>query len=105
MIKKLFIKNFALIENLQIDFTNGFNVLSGETGSGKSIILEAISLLTGKRSDKESLYDKSKKCILESELCIDINNLHYPPVANKLIVGAPFMDLWTIFALSFWPLR
>ena len=73
MIKKLFIKNFALIDSLEIDFTNGFNVLSGETGSGKSIILEAISLLIGKRSDRESLYDKSKKCILEYQLCLNIN--------------------------------
>jgi len=73
MIKKLFIKNFALIDNLEIDFTNGFNVLSGETGSGKSIILEAISLLIGKRSDRESLHDKSKKCILEYKLCLNIN--------------------------------
>ncbi len=73
MIKKLLIKNFALIKNLEIDFSSGFSVISGETGAGKSIILEAISLLTGKRSDKESLFDKNIKCILEISLKIKNN--------------------------------
>ncbi|MBT5354755.1 MAG: AAA family ATPase, partial [Flavobacteriales bacterium] len=50
MIRNLLIKNFALIEKLIVDFTDGFIVLSGETGAGKSIILDAISLLSGKRS-------------------------------------------------------
>ncbi len=63
MIQNLLIKNFALIEKLIVDFTDGFIVLSGETGAGKSIILDAISLLSGKRSDRESLFDKDKKCI------------------------------------------
>jgi len=76
MIQRLLIKNFALIENLQIDFTEGFNVLSGETGSGKSIILDAISLLIGKRSDRESLFDKEKKCILESQLYLESDKKH-----------------------------
>ena len=71
MIQNLFIKNFALIENLKVDFTDGFIVLSGETGAGKSIILDAISLLIGKRSDRESLFDKNKKCILESQLHLE----------------------------------
>ena len=73
MIKKLLIKNFALIKNLEIDFSNGFSVISGETGAGKSIILEAISLLTGKRSDRESLFDKNIKCVLEISLKIKNN--------------------------------
>ena len=50
---------------------NGFTVLSGETGAGKSIMLDAISLLMGKRSDIESLFDKSEKCILEMEVSLD----------------------------------
>ncbi|MGY8989399.1 MAG: AAA family ATPase, partial [Flavobacteriales bacterium] len=76
MIQKLLIKNFALIENLQVDFTEGFIVLSGETGAGKSIILDAISLLIGKRSDRESLFDKNKKCILESQLYLEDDKKH-----------------------------
>jgi len=68
MIKTLLIKNFALIKSLEVDFEKGFTVVSGETGSGKSIMLDAISLLMGKRSDRGSLYDKEKKCILEIEI-------------------------------------
>ena len=71
MIQNLLIKNFALIEKVRADFTDGFIVLSGETGAGKSIILDAISLLSGKRSDRESLFDKDKKCILESQLHLE----------------------------------
>jgi len=71
MITRLFIKNFALIEHLEVKIENGFTVLSGETGAGKSIMLDAISLLMGKRSDRESLFDKSKKCILEMEVSLD----------------------------------
>ena len=68
MINTLLIKNFALIKSLEVDFEKGFTVVSGETGSGKSIMLDAISLLMGKRSDRGSLYDKEKKCILEIEI-------------------------------------
>ena len=73
MINKLLIKNYALIKNLEVEFDRGFTVISGETGSGKSIMLDAISLLMGKRSDRGSLYDKEKKCILEIEIEIDKN--------------------------------
>ena len=73
MIKKLLIKNFALIKNLEIDFSRGFSIISGETGAGKSIILEAIALLTGRRFDKESLFDKNIKCVLELSLRITKN--------------------------------
>ena len=68
MINTLLIKNFALIKSLEVDFEKGFTVVSGETGSGKSIMIDAISLLMGKRSDRGSLYDKEKKCILEIEI-------------------------------------
>lgn len=70
MIKHLLIQNYALIESLEIDFEKGFTVLSGETGAGKSIILDAISLLLGKRSDRGSLYDKEKKCVLELKIYV-----------------------------------
>ena len=73
MINKLLIENYALIKNLEVEFDRGFTVISGETGSGKSIMLDAISLLMGKRSDRGSLYDKEKKCILEIEIEIDKN--------------------------------
>ena len=73
MIYKLFIKNFAIIKNIEIYFKDGFSVLSGETGAGKSIMLDAIALLMGKRSDRGLLFDKSKKCVLELSLLVEEN--------------------------------
>lgn len=65
MLKSLSIVNYALIENLEIDFPAGFSVITGETGAGKSIILGALSLILGRRADLNILRDKSKKCIIE----------------------------------------
>lgn len=65
MIKHLVIKNFALIDNLEIDFFDGFSVMTGETGAGKSIVIGAISLILGKRADLQSLKNKSEKCVVE----------------------------------------
>ena len=55
MLEHLEIRNFALIENLSIDFSGGFNVITGETGSGKSIILGALGLLMGEKADPSSV--------------------------------------------------
>ena len=85
MIQSIFIQNFALINSLNLDLSKGLTILSGETGSGKSIILDAISLLCGKRSDRGSLLDKDKLCVLEATLIINNkgkniftdHNLHY----------------------------
>ncbi|WP_315327136.1 AAA family ATPase, partial [Prevotella pallens] len=55
MLKHLYIKNFTLIDQLDIDFYNGFSVISGETGAGKSIILGAIGLLLGNRADSKQI--------------------------------------------------
>lgn len=67
MIRTLKIQNYILIEELIVDFYEGFSTITGETGSGKSIIIEAISLLLGKRADSDVLLDKNKKCIIEAE--------------------------------------
>lgn len=66
MISKLSIQNFALIDQLNLDLDNGFTVITGETGAGKSIILGAIDLILGKRADTKSIFDPSKKCIVEA---------------------------------------
>ena len=66
MLKHLYIKNFTLIDQLDIDFHNGFSVISGETGAGKSIILGAISLLLGNRADSKHIKQGEKKCVIES---------------------------------------
>lgn len=70
MIKKLFVSNYALIENLNIDFFEGYTAITGETGAGKSILLGALSLILGNRADTSILKNKDKKCIIEAEFDI-----------------------------------
>ena len=53
MLESLHVKNYVLIDNLDLDFSNGFTAITGETGSGKSIMLGALSLLLGKKADKD----------------------------------------------------
>jgi DNA repair protein RecN (Recombination protein N) len=65
MIKSLQIKNYAIIEDLQINFADGLTIITGETGAGKSILLGALGLIMGKRADTKSLYDTSRKCVIE----------------------------------------
>lgn len=70
MLNKLNIRNFALIEDVQLNINKGFTVITGETGAGKSILLGAISLLLGKRADLSTVRDSSKKCVIEAEFNI-----------------------------------
>lgn len=65
MLKHLSIENYALIDNLNIDFYPGFSVITGETGAGKSILLGALGLILGNRADTQTLLNKEKKCIVE----------------------------------------
>jgi DNA repair protein RecN (Recombination protein N) len=53
MLKTLFIKNYALIEELNVEFERGLNIITGETGAGKSIIIDALSLILGERADSK----------------------------------------------------
>jgi DNA repair protein RecN (Recombination protein N) len=66
MLQHLSIQNYALIEALEIDFMDGFTVITGETGAGKSILLGALNLILGKRADTAALMNKKKKCIVEA---------------------------------------
>src|SRR5690554_2833921 len=65
MIIELSIKNFAIIDNLKINFTKGFNVLTGETGTGKSIIVESIGMILGQRANRNLVRSGKDKAILE----------------------------------------
>ena len=65
MLTTLTIQNYALIQELNIDFSNGLSIITGETGAGKSILLGALSLLIGQRADTSVLLDHSRKCIVE----------------------------------------
>ncbi|HCC71244.1 MAG TPA: DNA repair protein RecN [Bacteroidales bacterium] len=76
MLKKLFVRNYALIRDLEINFDRGFTVLTGETGAGKSIILGALSLILGSRADSSTLLDKSEKCIVEGQFDINRDDIH-----------------------------
>lgn len=66
MIQKLYIKNYALIDAMEINFQHGFSVITGETGAGKSILLGAISLLLGQRADGKAIRQGEQKCIIEA---------------------------------------
>ncbi|MGC6284934.1 MAG: DNA repair protein RecN [Polaribacter sp.] len=75
MLKQLYIRNYALIEELTIDLSNGLTILTGETGAGKSIILGALGLVLGKRADTSSLKNNKEKCIVEAKFTIGRYNL------------------------------
>ncbi|MFT5217188.1 MAG: DNA repair protein RecN (Recombination protein N) [Glaciecola sp.] len=66
MLTKLTIQNYALIENLQVSFSNGLSIITGETGAGKSILLGGLSLILGKRADLTVINETSKKCVVEA---------------------------------------
>ncbi len=74
MLNKLIVKNVALIESAEIDFMRGFNVLSGETGSGKSVILESLNFVLGAKADKTLIRSGAEECVVSAEFDIE-NNL------------------------------
>ena len=71
MLKRLNIKNYALINQLEVDFYEGLSTVTGETGAGKSILLGALALVLGKRADVSVVGDKSKKCVVEADFSIE----------------------------------
>ena len=70
MIQRLHIRNYAIIEELQLDFADGLSIITGETGAGKSIVLGGLSLILGGRSDSKTLFDDTRKCIIEGRFNI-----------------------------------
>ena len=75
MLTQLSIKNYALINELKIDFSSGLSIITGETGAGKSILLGALGLVLGNRADSSTLKDNSKKCLVEAKVSIANYNL------------------------------
>ena len=65
MLNRLYIKNYALIDSLDISFDKGLNILTGETGAGKSIILGAVGLILGQRAESKYFFNQQKKCVIE----------------------------------------
>ena len=74
MINSLNIKNFAIIDDLQIDFSNGFNVLTGETGAGKSIIIDALGLLIGDRATPSLIKNGATRAFIEGSFYLNEDN-------------------------------
>ena len=70
MLKKLYIENVALIDSVTIDFTSGLNVLSGETGAGKSVILESLNFVLGAKADKTLIRNGKTECLVKAEFLI-----------------------------------
>ncbi|MCU0350514.1 MAG: DNA repair protein RecN [Flavobacterium sp.] len=75
MLVALSIKNYALIEHLEVDFSNQFSIITGETGAGKSILLGALGLVLGNRADLSSLKDNEQKCVIEAQFQLSKYNL------------------------------
>lgn len=76
MIRKLYIQNYAIIDELEIEFKQGLNIITGETGAGKSILLGALSLIQGQRADTSVLKHNDRPCVVEVEFDISEYNLN-----------------------------
>ena len=70
MLTTLSIKNYALIDNLDINFDQGLNIITGETGAGKSILMGALGLVLGNRVEGKQFFDEDKKCVIEGYFLI-----------------------------------
>lgn len=82
MLKSLEIKNYALIKDLSIDLHKGLNIITGETGAGKSILLGALGLIMGKRADLKVLFDPNTKCVVEARF--DVSDVNLTDIADDL---------------------
>lgn len=74
MLKKLHIQNYAIIDEIEIDFSSRLNIITGETGAGKSILMGALSLILGDRADTAALMNRNKKCFVEGVFSADLNS-------------------------------
>ncbi|MGD0342381.1 MAG: AAA family ATPase, partial [Bacteroidales bacterium] len=90
MLVKLYVKNYALIKDLDVELEDGLTIITGETGAGKTILLGALSLILGSRADSSVLLEKDEKCVVEGTFRISdydlsefftANELDYEPVA------------------------
>jgi len=82
MLQSLTIKNYAIIENVELILFPGLNIITGETGAGKSILIGALQLILGKRADTKVLFDETKKCIVEG--IFDVSTYKLRPLIESL---------------------
>ena len=94
MLKHLYIKNFTLIDELDISLYEGFSVITGETGAGKSIILGAIALLLGQRADSKTIKQGAEKCVIEAHFDLSRYNMQaFFDVSMLKELGDQLMDV------------
>ena len=84
MLKNISVQNYALIDKLEVEFTDGLTIITGETGAGKSILLGALGLIAGSRSDTQALQDKTRKCVVEANFNIKGYSLKEFFLVNEL---------------------
>ena len=84
MLQKLDIHNYAIIDSLEINFSNHLNIITGETGAGKSILMGALNLILGERADTSVLLDKGKKCFIEGTFKTDYSSVKEFLIKNDL---------------------
>lgn len=82
MLRRLVVENYALIESLEIDFDHALNIITGETGAGKSILMGALSLLLGAKNDSATIKDESRSCVIEGEF--EVSGLGLEPIFEEL---------------------
>ncbi|MEI2750684.1 MAG: AAA family ATPase [Ferruginibacter sp.] len=70
MLEKLHIQNYAIIDDLSIRFSDGLNIITGETGAGKSILMGALNLILGQRADSSVMHEPGKKCMVEGTFSV-----------------------------------
>jgi DNA repair protein RecN (Recombination protein N) len=91
MLSSLYIRNYAIIRELKINFSEGLSTITGETGAGKSILLGALSLILGQRADTTVLQDKDSKCIIEGEFDSIPEVVKQILVRNEIETGDPLI--------------
>ena len=70
MLQKLSIRNYALIDSVDLELDKGLNIITGETGAGKSIMLGALSLILGQRAETKYFFNQDKKCVIEGQFLL-----------------------------------
>ncbi|MCX6334711.1 MAG: AAA family ATPase, partial [Bacteroidia bacterium] len=84
MLAKLYVQNYALIKDLDVELENGLTIITGETGAGKTILLGALSLILGNRADSSVLLEKEEKCVVEGTFRIEEYDLEEFFTSNEL---------------------
>ena len=85
MLSRIYIKNFALIDTLEVSLKNGLQVITGETGAGKSIILGALRLILGERADVKSIAKTEEKSVVETEFSLNNQFKNFLKPIKKVI--------------------